>query len=379
MAAVFMTPRSAIEHIRNLWPTLDSMTFLNTASAGVPSQPVLDAMNEYMVRRTEANWGAQDTANLYSQVKTALSQLLGGTQSQYAFVASTSFGISGFGNAIEYPNNSNVVLCDMEFPSNYIPWQIICRKKGIELRIVKSKDGVATVDAFADQVDENTRILAVSHVQFGTGYKSDLGKLAKLVHSQNGFLVADIIQSAGWEVIDLPSLDVDFAAGQATKWLAGPIGAGFAYVKEEILDELEPSFGGWHSVEDHRNFEYFERKIKNDASKFEGGSPPLVAYAGFNQSLKIQLSTSSSSIRAIAMNNADYLRKQLQEHDIDYFEYGSDHNSPIVSCKPDNVEDLESTLLKDRIITSTRNGRLRVSPHFYNYDDEIDRLVDRLV
>ncbi len=373
-----MTSNHDFEDIRKLWPTLDSMTFLNTASSGIPSKPVLDGMNNYMIQRTKANWKATDTAELYNQVKTRLSQLLGGSPSQYAFVPSTSFGISSFGNSIDYPEGSNVVLCDMEFPSNYIPWQIISKLKGVELRVVKSKDGVASVEDYAAHIDENTRVVAVSHVQFGSGYKVDLDGLGKLVHASDGFLVVDIIQSAAWEEIDLPKLGVDFAAGQSTKWIAGPIGAGYAYVKQKIMNQLRPLYGGWHSVEDHRNFEYFDRVVNKDASMFEGGSPPLVAYTGMNEALKILLSISMSSISSRAMDIANYLRKCLQEKAIHYYDYGDNHNSPIISCKPGQVEQLETALLDDRIIVSVRNGRLRVSPHFYNSYDEIDKLLNKL-
>ena len=373
-----MTARIDYDFVKKTWPTLASMTYLNTASTGVPSQPVLDAMNLYLKKRTEANWRTENTADLYEQVKTNLSHLLGGDAAQYAFVASTSAGISGFGNAIDYPEGSNIVLCDMEFPSNYIPWQIISRLHDAELRVVKSKEGSAPIEVYAEKIDENTRVVAVSHVQFGTGYRSDLKKLAELVHSHDGFLVVDIIQSAGWDEVKLPSLGVDFAAGQPTKWIAGPIGAGYAYVKKEILSQLKPIFGGWRSVKDHRNFGYFEREIKDDASMFEGGSPALVAYAGLNEALKILLSMRDQTCRFTAMDNASYLRKRLDEKGIDYYDFGENHNSPIISCAPKDTEALETSLLKDRIITSVRNGRLRVSPHFYNTYDEIDRLVDRL-
>ncbi len=373
-----MTPRLDYDHINTLWPTLASMSYLNTASTGIPSKPVLDGMNLYLERRTAATWKSEDTADLFYQVKINLSRLLGGAASEYAFVPSTSAGLSGFGNSIDYPKGSNIVLCDMEFPSNYIPWQIISKLKGPELRVVRSKEGTATTKAFAELIDENTRVVAVSHVQFGTGFRSDLKKLAELVHAHNGFLVADIIQSAGWEEIALHRLGVDFAAGQSTKWLAGPIGAGFAYVNKEIMSQLKPTYGGWRSVKDHRNFGYFEREIKEDASMFESGSPALVVYAGLNEALKILLSMSSNFYRFKSMDNASYLRKRLDEKGISYYDFGDNHNSPIVSCVPRDTETLETSLLNDRIITSVRQGRLRVSPHFYNTYEEIDRLVDRL-
>ncbi|MGY5877095.1 MAG: aminotransferase class V-fold PLP-dependent enzyme [Candidatus Thorarchaeota archaeon] len=366
------------EFIQETWPTLSSMTYLNTASTGVPTKPAVDAMADYMKKYSEKIWGYEHTADLFTDVRTYLSQLLGGDYSQYAFIPSTSIGLNSFGHAIEYPEGSNVVICDLEFPSNFLPWQNISKLYGVELRVAKSHNGEVSTDAFIELVDENTRVVAVSHVQFGSGYKSDLKSIAKAVHSQGGYLAADIIQSAGWSDFDLVDLEVDFAASQATKWLAGPIGAGFIYIKKDVIADLHPRYVGWYSVKDHRDFSYYERELKDDASKFHTGSPPMAVYVGFRESLKIMLQISSGQRESVALDNASYLRKRLSEEGIEYYDFGQEHNSPIVSCNPPNVDGIEVQLRKDRIFCSERDGRLRISPHFYNTYEEIDRIVDRI-
>ncbi len=355
---------------------MKAMLYLNTASTGVPSQPVVEAMNDYMIRRSEGRWGYTDTDSLYSDVKVSLSKLLGGEPSDYAFMPSTSIGMNSFGHAISYPDQANIVICDLEFPSNFLPWQNIEKLYNVELRVVESVDGAAPLEDFTRAIDENTRVVAISHVQFGSGYRSNLKALADAVHEYDGFLVADIIQSAGWADFNLVDQDVDFAAGQATKWISGPIGAGYAYVSPKVREVLQPRFIGWHSVKNHRDFTYGAREFRDDAGMLEGGSPPLVAYAGFRKALDL-LQTLPDEVRvSTALNNATYLKQRLDEVGLQYYDFDEEHSSPIVSCKYDRAEQVEIELRKQRVFCSARHGRLRISPSFYNTTDEIDTFVE---
>ncbi len=366
------------ELISESWPTLSSMTYLNTASTGIPTEQSIEGMIEYMRARTEGRWSYTNTEDLYRDIREYLAHLLGGDASEYAFIPSTSVGINSFAYAIDYPPNSNIVICDLEFPSNYIPWQNLCKHQGIELRVAKSVNGAAPIDSFLGLIDENTRVVAVSHVQFSTGYKSDLKSLSNAIHAQNGYLVADIIQSAGVIDFDLTKENVDFAASQATKWLAGPIGAGFIFASRRIWKDLHPKFVGWKSVKNHRDFGFFERELLDDTSMFHAGSPPMAIYAGFRESLKILLSIDGKQREKKAIENANYLKKRLTEENINHYDFGINNSSPIISARPDGIDNLEETLRKDRIYCSVRYGRLRISPHFYNNFEEIDILIDKL-
>ncbi|MFO7837055.1 MAG: aminotransferase class V-fold PLP-dependent enzyme [Candidatus Thorarchaeota archaeon] len=373
-----MTPHLDEDLVRELWPTLSSITYLNTASTGVPSVPVAEAIDRLVKNRSEANWTSEDTQQLHDAVKAKLSMLIGGSAFEYAFVPSTSAALNAFGHSIEYPAGSNIVICDLEFPSNYIPWQNIASRYNVELRIAKSRNGAAPAEEFRKLIDSNTRVVAVSHTQFGSGYRSDLRPLAKAVHSNDGFLVADIIQSVGWADINLDEAKVDFAAGQATKWIAGPIGAGYAYIRNETMQYLNPIFLGWRSVKRHRDFTYAERQPKEDASMFEWGSPPLIAYAGFSAALDVLLNIPAKTREETALDNASYLKEQLNKKDISFYDFDDEHDSPIVSCQPSNLKNLQNELKKEGIFCSVRHGRLRVSPHFYNTHHDIDRLVHHL-
>ena len=375
---VTMTELIDSRFVYEMWPSLKQMTYLNNASTGISPVTTINAMKEFLDNRVEAIGTFEDTLNLFKMVRTKLAELLGGDYSQYAFVPSTSSGINSFGHSITYPAGSNIVLCDLEFPANYVPWQNISKLYGPELRVVKSTDGAVSLDSFAEVIDENTRVVAVSQIQFASGFRIDLKALTKLSHDNGAFLSADIIQAAGCFDTDLSELEVDFATGQAAKWLVGPVGAGFVYVSNTIMEEIKPRFLGWWGVEQLTEFGYFDRKPLSDARKYQVGSPAMIAYVGFLESLKVLLQIPSQNREKAALLVADYLRKRLSEIEISYYEFGRNNNSATVSCKPPDVEKLNELLTKNRIYCSVRNGRLRVSPHFYNTTAEVDRLVDHL-
>ena len=367
------------EFISEQWPTLSEMTYLNNASTGIPPLSTFNGMKEYLNNKASAIGTFKETLSSIKETRQHLAQLLGGDYSQYAFVPSTSSGINSFAHSITYPKGSNIVLCDLEFPANYIPWQNVSKLYDVELRVAKSVDGAVTLDVFKEQVDENTKVLAVSQIQFGTGFRSDLKALAKIAHDNDAFLSADIIQAAGCFETDLTKLGVDFATGQAVKWLLGPVGAGFIFVGKSIMDKVQPRFLGWWGVEQIMEFGFFERTPLSDARKFQVGSPAMISYVGLLESLKTLLKIPGKTREQVAKDNANYLRKRLSEIDIPFFDFGPDHNSATVSCQPPDVDKLHEELVKNKIHSSVRYGRLRISPHFYNNHNDIDTIVEYMM
>lgn len=363
------------EFVAKLWPTLCEMTYINNAATGIPPLNTFDVMREYLDNKARSIGTFKETLENLKEIRQLLAQLLGGDYSQYAFVPSTSSGINSLAHSINYPAGSNIVLCDLEFPANYVPWQNVSKLYDVELRVVKSVEGAVSLDAFKEQIDENTKVVAVSQIQFGTGFRADLEGLVKVAHDSGAILLVDIIQAAGCFETDLAKLGVDFATGQSAKWLLGPIGAGYIFVSSSIMDKVQPRFLGWWGVEQIMEFGYFERIPLSDARKFQVGSPAMISYVGLLESLKTLLKIPGKKREQVAMNNADYLRKRLVEIDIPFYEFGPNHNSATVSCEPPDVEKLHEELVKKKVFCSVRNGRLRVSPHFYNSHEDIDTLI----
>ncbi len=374
-----MTDLISPEFISEQWPTLNEMTYLNNAATGIPPLNTFNGMKEYLDNKANAIGTFKDTLSSIKETRQHLAQLLGGDYSQYAFVPSTSSGINSFAHSITYPKGSNIVVCDLEFPANYVPWQNVSKLYDVELRVAKSIDGAVTLDVFKEQVDENTKVLAVSQIQFGTGFRADLKELAKIAHDNSAFLSVDIIQAAGCFETDLAKLEVDFATGQAAKWLLGPVGAGFIFVGKSIMDKVQPRFLGWWGIEQIMEFGFFERTPLSDARKFQVGSPAMISYVGLLESLKTLLKIPGKTREQVAKDNANYLRKRLSEIGIPFFDFGPDHNSATVSCQPPDVDKLHEELVKNNIHSSVRYGRLRISPHFYNNHNDIDTIVEYMM
>ncbi len=364
------------DFVSNNFPTLAEMTYLNNASTGIPPRAAQTAMHQWVDNCARVVGDFTTIMSLLEDVRRGLQSLLGGEVDNYGLVPNTSEGLNIAAQGLTYPPHSNIVICDLEFPSNYIPWQHASMQYGVELRVVRSHNGAVPIDSFAEMIDENTCVVAVSHVQFGTGYRTDLRELARRVHAVGGILVVDLIQSAGCIDINLPALDVDFASAQAAKWLLGPVGAGFIYVSDKVLDRIQPRFMGWWGVANIEDFSYRQREPLPGAARFQVGSPSIIAYAGFKASLEVLLRLNSVDRERNAMDVADYLRKRLMEQGIEFYDFGHKNNSPIVSCSPDNVEVLNKRLSENKIHCSVRNGRLRVSPHFYNSHEDVDRLME---
>ncbi len=361
------------------WPCRHVVANLNNAGEGTPPVLAIDAMTAYLKDKVEGNVSLKDIITMLDDVKVKLSQLMGGRPLDYAFMPNTTEAINAAAHAITYPPGSNVVLCDLEFPANYIPWQNLRQFNDVDVRVVHNVNGQVPVDAYAEKVDANTRAVAVSHVQFCNGYKSDIPALARLAHEHDAYLVVDVIQSAGVIDFDVDKMGADFIAGQATKWLLGPIGAGFLYVKPALQQEMSPRYAGWWSVEDVENFSFKDRQLAPDARKFQVGTPAMVCYYGLRAALGVLLQVPGADRQARAEGIARYLRKRLDEARVTHVDFPDERRSPIVACEPPDVNGAFKRLIKQRILCSVRESRLRVSPHFYNSQEEIDRLLDVLL
>lgn len=366
------------ELVDELFPALKKVAHLNNAGVSIPPVTAKKAMMEYFEKRMAGKFNVQGVMAKFMEFGKCITGLLGGGMQNYAFMPNTTCGINAIANSIEYPPGSNVVICDLEFPANYIPWLNLEEYFDVEIRLVKSENGAAPVDKFVELIDEQTKMVAVSHVQFGTGYRIDVKRLAKEVHEVGGYISLDIIQSAGSIDFKIPDLDVDFAAGQATKWLLGPIGAGFLYVRDGLLQEVKPRYMGWQGVKDTENFTFREIEPAGNATKFQLGSPAMICYWGLVESLNVLLKFGGEAREKAALGNARYLRQRLDEEGFNHLDFKPENRSPIVSCEVNDAEALNKKLWKQQVVCSVRDGRLRVSPHFYNTRDHIDKLMGLL-
>ena len=368
-----------IEKIRENFPIVKNKVFLNHAAHSPLPKPVVESMKEYLRRASEFWFSEVDL----EEPKRLFAKLINATPEELAFVPNTSTGLNIVANMLGYDEDSNIVTTDLEFPSVVYPW--LTKRLGVKVRYVRNINGKVPMEAFENAVDDNTAAIVISHVEYANGFKNDLKFLSKLAHDHNAYFVVDAIQSAGAIKVDVKNANVDFLTAGCYKWMLGPTGIGFLYVKKELIEEFEPPFVGWASV-DPKVFEttdfwdIWSLYLSKTASRFEVGGPSVIGCIGVTEALKLILSYGIEEIEKRIIELTDYLIERVKEvgwklQTPEEYKY----RSGIVNFLVDKPKEKVEKLAEKGIIVSARANGIRVSPHFYNTKEEIDRLIDELL
>jgi cysteine desulfurase / selenocysteine lyase len=201
--------------------------------------------------------------------------LVGSRSQNIAFTQNTSFGISIAANGLDWRAGDNVVLPGREFPSNFYPWKNLAYL-GVHVRTVPAPLGHAAIDDIAGAIDDRTRAVAVSAVQFSNGHRYDLGRIGDLREDRGMLFIVDGTQSVGALTIDVAAAGVDLLAVSSHKWMLGPPGIGFAHISDRAFDQLRAPVVGWLSVSEPFAFDY-RLDLAPTAERFEPGTENVVA------------------------------------------------------------------------------------------------------
>ena len=229
--------------------------------------------------------------------------------------------------------------------------------------------------------DERTRIVAISWVGYATGYRHDLGTVAQIAHRHGALVCLDAIQGLGVFPLDVGQTAIDFLAADGHKWLLGPEGAGVLYVREEHLERLRPLGVGWNSVVHSQDFLHIELKLKPSAERYEGGSQNMVGMLALGASLEMLLGYGIDQIAEQILKITDRACERLAEIGAQIVSAREgERRSGIVSFELAGRDPalIRRHCLAQRVLLSCRGGRLRISPHAYNNEDDLDRLIPAL-
>jgi cysteine desulfurase / selenocysteine lyase len=302
--------------------------------------------------------------------------LLNAHRDEIAFVNSTTHGIGLIAEGFPWRPGDNVVTAADEYPSNIYPWMNL-ESRGVSLRQVESREGRIWIDDLAAAIDDRTRVLAISHVEFATGFRNDLDALAELCVARGVALFVDAIQGLGPLTIDVRKTPLDFLAADGHKWLLGPEGAGILYVRRDWLERLRATGVGWHSVVGSYNSSENRFVFKPSAARFEGGSFNMPGLLAFGASLGLFLELGPEAVSKRILDRADAVREAALA--AGWGLYGSrrpaDQSAIVVIEKPGMGPDRAAAELRRRgVVAACRRGRLRFSPHLYNNSDDMERL-----
>jgi selenocysteine lyase/cysteine desulfurase len=357
------------------------------AHAGVCPLPrrVADAVHHYAQACTLGDQEEAWPAGELRRTRELAARLLGATPEEIAFVGPTSVGLSLVANGLQFRKGDNIVVYLDDYPSNVYPWLALA-DLGLEVRLLNTRRlGVIRPVDVLGQVDEQTRLVSLASCHFLTGWRLDVAAIGRALRSRNILFCIDGIQTLG--AFPTPVEHVDFLAADAHKWLLGPCAAGILYVRRELQERLQPSLLGWHNVRCPNFVAQEELVLRPDARRYEAGSHNLLGLAGLRAALELVLEVGVDAIAAELLRKRAWLVPALAAKGWTVLEADAppSNASGIVSFtrEGEDLPALHARLAQAEILTSLRADRsgrsyLRVSPHFYNTDAELGRLLDLL-
>lgn len=368
--------------IRDLFPVSQRYAYLNHASAGALPRPVTLAMTRYLEERsTHGSEALIDWDHDIERVRKAAARFLGAQRDEIIFTSSISHGLNIVAGGLDWQPGDNLICAQTEFTANVYPWTNL-RRRGVEVRFAPARDHRILVSELSALMDRRTRLVAISFVEFCTGYRVDLGALSALCHDRGVYLCVDGIQGLGALQFRVDETPADFVAAHAAKWMLGPIGAAFLYVRRHLLSQLEPVMAGWRAVVDRDDYFCYDSPLRDGGERFEPGSLNAVGLVGMEAALELLLSVGLSEIEDRILALTDLLIAGLKAR-------GCTLTSPIatrrersgiVCFRHPTVRPavLMEHLKRQDVIVSVRGDVIRVSPHFYNNEDDLERLLAAL-
>ncbi|HKX12119.1 MAG TPA: aminotransferase class V-fold PLP-dependent enzyme [bacterium] len=369
---------ATIQRYRELFPVTQHWVYLNHAGVGPISRRVAEAVEIYNREALEQGYtrgGAWHQR--VEEIRRSCASLVGAEPGEVAFVKNTSHGLSLAARGLELGEGDEVLISDLEFPANVYPWMAL-EKRGVVLKKIPARNGGLDLGRLADLMSERTKVLCLSSVAYGTGYRLPLAEVGKLCRDLGVFFAVDAIQSLGAFPIDVERDHIDFLSADAHKWMLGHEGIGMIFVRKAWLDRIEPALLGWNSVAGCLDFDRIDFRLKSDARRYEEGSQNGLSIYGMGAAVELLLEVGVERIAGRILELTEILIAGLGE-------MGCRLRTPLepalrsgivsfdLADDPEKrkLQDLERLLYENGIYAAIRAGGLRLSPHFYNTEDEM--------
>ena len=363
-----------LEELRQEFPLTEELTYLDHAATSPLPGRTRAAMTRFIEARRFVRRAGKEYETLDQELRQALGQLINASPEEIALVQNTAEGLNIAAHAIPFRPGDNVVFCDMEYPANVYPW-LNLERRGVEARIVPHREGGLALDDLEEYLDQRTRVVAASSVEFLTGFRNDLKGIGELCKARGIYFVVDGIQSLGVIPLDVRECQIDLLSCGGPKLLMGPCGQGFLFCRRELIEEMKPAYAGATSVVDFLNFRDYDLTFLPDAKRFEMGTPNLVGIVGLLASVNLLMEIGIEEIRCWTLHLTDVLIEDLQERG---YQIASclwpEHRSAIVSFPTPDVQADYEKLIANKVIVSLRENYIRVSPHCYNTEEEVLRV-----
>ncbi|MGN1276564.1 MAG: aminotransferase class V-fold PLP-dependent enzyme [Floccifex sp.] len=358
--------------------------FLDVSRVVMPPLHVQNAYRNFMDDYV-SNYGddvVSKSWDMVEQTRKVVSQLIHCDSSEIGFVKNTCEGVSILAFGFPFEKGDNVIVIDQEHQANLFPWINVHQQRGVDLHVVKSQNGSICMQDIINQMDDHTRIVAVSAIQFSTGFYMDLKKLGNICHQKNILFMVDGIQALGRMCIDVQEMHIDYMASGTNKGLLGTLGAGFVYCSKDWVEKIIPTYASYQSVINHvsppavtTNFEFLE--WHTDARRFESGNLSYNCILALQKGVELILELGIENIESKIISLEKYLRNKIKDVSLKVVQPENEKNYGGIVCVyyPVNHEkNVKEILKKYKIHCTMRGGYIRLGINFYNTLEQMEQV-----
>ena len=365
------------KNFRKLFPVTNTDIYLNHAAISPLSSHVVNSISTALSNRSA---GSVDTFQVMlgekEELKKNIGTLIKTDPSCIALIGNTSEGLNWFVNGLHWQKGDRILLVEDEFPANVYPFMNL-ESLGVEIDFVPTREGMISIDDIEKRITSHTRLLSISFVEFFSGFRNDLEKIGQICDHKNILFSVDGIQGVGAIPLDVTAAKIDFLSNGGHKWLMGPMGCGFMYIKPELCSKLRPVFAGWLSVQDSWNFTDYNLNFIEGSGRFEIGTPNFLGIVGARASTNLLVQAGPEKILKHLLSLGDLLIGGLEKTGLKYLGSREEkHRSGIYTFDAARAEELFNYLKDNHVHVSLRQGAIRISPHFYNQPDEINQVIE---
>ena len=370
------------EDLRRFFPVTQKYIYLDHAGVSPLSTQVQSSMEAFLKEATENGYTNPEMwTETIESCRQSAARLINANPDEIAFVKNTTQGIILTANGINWQVGDNVVTTNVEFPSNIYPWWNL-ERHGVETRLVQEMNKRILVEDIIAKIDSRTRIVTISHVEFASGYRNDITTIGEICRDKGILFFVDAIQALGAFEVDVKKQHIDFLSADGHKWLLGPEGAAIYYCAKNKLNQLTNTNIGWASVVDDLSFSEYNLTQKPSARRFEEGSYNTVGIFGLNAAITLLLEIGIPNIERRILDLTQCLIKNL-------YDQGYEILSPVENelersgivifrSRKFSSDMLFELFYQSGVSCAKRGGGIRLSPHFYNSEAEIDIVADIL-
>jgi cysteine desulfurase/selenocysteine lyase len=362
---------------RDEFPVTRDLIYLNHAAVAPLSGPAARAMKS--LADDVCCYGSlhyDKWMEAYADLRAAAAKLINASPGEIAILKNTSEGISTVAEGLHWKAGDKVIVFEEEFPANYYPW-LRLERRGVELKALSIYDPIEKIAAAI----EGARLLAISYVNFLSGFRVDLRRIGELCSRHRCFFFVDAIQGMGAFPIDVEACHIDALSADGHKWMLGPEGNAVLYVRQKWLGAIEPVEFGWTNPVNYADYSSRDMTLRPDAGRYECGTLNTIGCFGLRAAIEFLLNIGIDNIAAAIQSLADQLETSVRARGYDVITRRThDTGSGIVTFRHPSVDcqSIVNDLERNRVVATSRQGWIRMSPHFYISPEDVEQVVETL-